>query len=433
MGDETRASQQTQNVDLFEESQNELKQQAWARLVPITQHKGATTYELYQDSTSFGRAAPMVDIIIQDPGISGKHCTIRKESIGHKSNDYVVWLEDHSTNGTFINHEIIGKGSKRLLQNGATVDLLFRGKGKDSNISFIFQDCRKEEAEQHEEGGPHQFFHLMQILGTGTFAKVRLAIEKDTGDHYAIKIIDKKKFLMSNATKRKNPLMDEVKILSQLSHPNIIGIKRVFETETTLYLVLELVTGGELLDKILEEKHFPEEKARNYFRQMLEAECYLHAQDIAHRDLKPENILLKDPDSDIIKLSDFGLSRVVDQASFMKTICGTPQYVAPEILTSNRNEGYGLACDLWSSGVILYIMLVGYPPFSDTKPKPVFEQIKTGDYDFPKDYWSGISPSAIYLIKRLLTVDPRKRITAKEALESAWMKGLTHDENEKNF
>jgi len=223
-------------------------------------------------------------------------------------------------------------------------------------------------------------------------------------------------------------LRSSLNFLIQIS----LELKEFFETETTLYLVLELVTGGELLDKILEEKHFPEDKARNYFRQMLEAEIYLHAQDIAHLDLKPENILLKEPDSDIIKLSDFGLSRVVDQASFMKTICGTPQYVAPEILTSNRNEGYGLACDLWSSGVILYIMLVGYPPFSDTKPKPVFEQIKTGDYDFPKDYWSDISPSAIYLIKRLLTVDPRKRITAKEALESAWMRGLTHDENEKN-
>jgi len=225
--------------------------------------------------------------------------------------------------------------------------------------------------------------------------------------------------------------MDEVKILSKLDHPNIIGIKRAFETETTLYLVLELVTGGELLEKILTEKKFSEDKARNYFRQILEATKYLHAQGIAHRDLKPENILLKDQDSDIIKLSDFGLSRVVDHTSFMKTICGTPQYVAPEILSSNRTEGYGLACDLWSIGVILYIMLVGYPPFSENKPNAVFEQIKHGEYEFPYEHWSRISPSAIHLIRRLLTTDPRKRITAAEALESAWIQGISFvDENE---
>jgi len=252
-----------------------------------------------------------------------------------------------------------------------------------------------------------------------------------------MKIIDKKKFLLTtHGSKRQNPLMDEVKILSNLDHPNIIGIKRAFETESSLYLVLELVTGGELLDKIAAEKKFSEDKARNYFKQILEATKYLHEQGIAHRDLKPENILLKDQDSEIIKISDFGLSRVVDQASFMKTICGTPQYVAPEILsTCTRSPGYGLACDLWSSGVILYIMLVGYHPFkenNENKTFPVYEQIQKGEYEFAKEHWSRISPSAIYLIKRLLTVDPRKRITAAEALESAWLRGLPIDENEMN-
>jgi len=132
--------------------------------------------------------------------------------------------------------------------------------------------------------------------------------------------------------------------------------------------------------------------------------------------------LLKDEKSDIIKLSDFGLSRMVDQASFMKTICGTPQYVAPEILTSSKSEGYGLACDLWSLGVILYIMLVGYPPFNDTKPKSVFEQIKAADFDFPNEYWGNISEAAKDLIRKLLTLDPQKRITVEEALNSPWMK-----------
>jgi len=140
--------------------------------------------------------------------------------------------------------------------------------------------------------------------------------------------------------------MDEVNILSKIKHPNIIGIHETFETESTLYIILELVTGGELFNKITSEDQLPENQAIAYFQQMLQAIKYLHDKGIAHRDLKPENILLKDENSDIIKISDFGLSRVVGQASFMKTICGTPQYVAPEILQSKTTEGYGTACDL---------------------------------------------------------------------------------------
>jgi len=210
-------------------------------------------------------------------------------------------------------------------------------------------------------------------------------------------------------------------ILKKVKHPHIVGLKDLFETDTTLCLVVELIDGGELFDKIVSQGQFSEDQARNYFRQMLEATKYLHEQGIAHRDLKPENILLKDPTSDIIKLSDFGLSRMVNQASFMKTVCGTPQYVAPEILSSNK-EGYGLACDLWSLGVILYIMLGGYPPFNETKAKNVFEQIKSADFDFPDEYWSVISQPAKDLIQRLLTLDPQKRITVVEALNSPWMK-----------
>jgi len=173
---------------------------------------------------------------------------------------------------------------------------------------------------------------------------------------------------------------------------------------------------------IVSEEKFSEDKARDYFLQMLQATQYLHKQGIAHRDLKPENILLKDKTHSVIKLSDFGLSRVVDEASFMKTMCGTPQYVAPEILCATKTGGYGVECDLWSLGVILYIMLVGYPPFNDEKPKKtVFEQIKTGDYDFNEQFWSGISQSVKDLISLLLTVDPHKRLTVSEALQHPWV------------
>lgn len=159
---------------------------------------------------------------------------------------------------------------------------------------------------------------------SGNFATVVLGIHKENGRQFAIKIIDKKKFAMSNATNRKNALLGEVEILKKMTHPGCIGIEEMFETNTKLYLVLELVTGGELFDRIVEEQYFEEHRARRYLVQMLQAIKYLHDQNIAHRDLKPENILLKSKDDDTIKISDFGLARVMgDEASKMQTMCGT--------------------------------------------------------------------------------------------------------------
>jgi serine/threonine protein kinase len=164
------------------------------------------------------------------------------------------------------------------------------------------------------------FFHTR----SGNFATVVLGIHKENGRQFAIKIIDKKKFAMSNATNRKNALLGEVEILKKMTHPGCIGIEEMFETNTKLYLVLELVTGGELFDRIVEEQYFEEHRARRYFVQMLQSIKYLHDQNIAHRDLKPENILLKSKDDDTIKISDFGLARVMgDEASKMQTMCGT--------------------------------------------------------------------------------------------------------------
>jgi len=218
--------------------------------------------------------------------------------------------------------------------------------------------------------------------------------------------------------------MDEVKILSHLSHPNIIGIHNVYETEVYLYIVLELVTGGELFDKIVEEGNFSEEKARNYFIQMLEAVKYLHSQGIAHRDLKPENILLKDRNSDIIKISDFGLSRVTDGNTTMQTFCGTLQYLAPEVLNTEKNQaGYGKECDLWSLGVILYIMISGIPPFNDNSH--ISNQISKAQFEFPHDFWHDKSESVKDLITKLLNPDPTKRLTAEESLAHSWVGVIT--------
>jgi serine/threonine-protein kinase Chk2 len=390
----------------------------WGRLISLNSSQ-YPNIELEKDETTLGRHSGC-DHQFNQPGISGIHCKIIRERISQETFNHLVWVEDLSTNGTFIGRDLIGKGKRVLLNSGMTISLLKPAKNINY-ISYLYQDV-KEDLHEMEEGGPQKDYDIREVLGTGNFATVKLAIHKATGEKYAIKIIDKKKFLLSSSSRRKNTLMDEVNILKRVSHPNIISIKDVYESSQKLYLVLELVTGGELFDRILTAGRFDEDKAREFFIQMLQAVDYLHEQNIVHRDLKPENILLKSKTEDIIKISDFGLSRVFNEnASMMKTMCGTPQYVAPEVLTDAQSEGYGPACDLWSLGVILYILLSGKFPFKNDSTGAVYEQIKTANFVFDND-WDNISEEAKDLIRHLLTVDPKKRWTAKEALNSPWIR-----------
>ncbi|GFN76867.1 calcium/calmodulin-dependent protein kinase type 1 [Plakobranchus ocellatus] len=217
--------------------------------------------------------------------------------------------------------------------------------------------------------------------------------------------------------------MGEVKILKALKHPCIIGIEDVIDTPDMLYIVLELVEGGELFDKIISIDKYSEDTAKMLFYQMAVAIKYLHDQGITHRDLKPENILLATDELEtLIKVTDFGLSKFVDAGSMMKTFCGTPSYLAPEILLTAGSGAYTKAIDCWSLGVILFIMLSGYPPFSDErKDMDLPKQIMGGHYSFPKQYWGDVSETAIDLMKKMMVVDPKKRLTFDEVLSHPWL------------
>jgi len=183
---------------------------------------------------------------------------------------------------------------------------------------------------------------------------------------------------------------------------------------------MELVTGGELFDRIVEKGSYSEEDAKELVRKIVSAVEYLHSKGIAHRDLKPENLLVKSLENDTeVKIADFGLSKIIDQEKMMQTACGTPGYVAPEVLQA---EGYGEEVDMWSIGVITYILLCGFPPFYSESVPEVFEQIMKAEYDYPAEYWDDISDDAKDFINHLLVVDVKKRLTAKKALEHAWLK-----------
>lgn len=259
------------------------------------------------------------------------------------------------------------------------------------------------------------FYDIGDKLGSGHFAVVKVAHHKATKKDFAVKIIDKRK-LVGN---QKSSVMQEVAILEQLDHPNIIKLKEIFETPRRLNLVMELVTGGELFDRIVEKGSYSEKDAALLVRDIASACMYLHSKKIVHRDLKPENLLYesKAPDAKI-KLADFGLSTLVAEEDMLKTACGTPGYVAPEVLS---NKGYGAAVDIWSVGVILYILLCGFPPFYEENTAKLFDQIMNARYDFPSPYWDDISEQAKDLIKHLLVVDPNQRFTAKQLIEHPWI------------
>jgi len=197
-------------------------------------------------------------------------------------------------------------------------------------------------------------------------------------------------------------------------------LKEVFETDEFLYIVTELVTGGELFDRIVSKGSYTEKDAAALVVKFLEALDYIHDKGIVHRDLKPENLLLKSKNSDTdVKLADFGLSKILGSDVMMQTACGTPGYVAPEILQA---RGYGKEVDLWSVGVITYILICGFPPFYNENIPLLFESIMKAEFEYPNEYWAHVSDDAIEFIDSLLVVDPRKRLSAKQALTHPWLK-----------
>ncbi|XP_042866542.1 calcium/calmodulin-dependent protein kinase type 1 isoform X2 [Penaeus japonicus] len=274
----------------------------------------------------------------------------------------------------------------------------------------------KKEKEEGKMPSVEDKYNLKDLLGTGAFSQVRLAeVKDDPSRMVAIKIIDKK------ALKGKeDSLENEIKVLRRLTHPNIVQLLETFEDKHKVYLVMELVTGGELFDRIVEKGSYTEKDASHLIRQVLEAVDYMHDQGVVHRDLKPENLLYYSQDEDSkIMISDFGLSKMED-SGIMATACGTPGYVAPEVLAQ---KPYGKAVDVWSIGVIAYILLCGYPPFYDENDANLFAQILKGEFEFDSPYWDEISDSAKDFIRQLMCVDVEKRYTCKQSLGHPWISG----------
>uniref|UniRef100_A0A3Q3K6H2 calcium/calmodulin-dependent protein kinase n=1 Tax=Monopterus albus TaxID=43700 RepID=A0A3Q3K6H2_MONAL len=259
-------------------------------------------------------------------------------------------------------------------------------------------------------------YQLYEELGKGAFSVVRRCIKKSTGQEYAAKIINTKKLSARDHQK----LEREARICRLLKHPNIVRLHDSISEEGFHYLVFDLVTGGELFEDIVAREYYSEVDASQCINQILESVSHIHQHDIVHRDLKPENLLLASKMKEAaVKLADFGLAIEVqgDQQAWFG-FAGTPGYLSPEVL---RKDPYGKPVDIWACGVILYILLVGYPPFWDEDQHKLYQQIKAGAYDFPSPEWDTVTPEAKNLINQMLTINPAKRITADQALKHPWV------------
>uniref|UniRef100_A0A3Q0SFJ2 non-specific serine/threonine protein kinase n=1 Tax=Amphilophus citrinellus TaxID=61819 RepID=A0A3Q0SFJ2_AMPCI len=258
-------------------------------------------------------------------------------------------------------------------------------------------------------------YKVGKVIGDGNFAVVKECVERSTGQEYALKIIDK-----ARCCGKEHLIENEVAVLRRVRHPSIIQLIEVDETPTQLFLVMELVKGGDLFDAITSSTKYSERDSSAMVFNLAGAIKYLHRMNIVHRDIKPENLLVCEyPDgTKSLKLGDFGLATVVEGPLY--TVCGTPTYVAPEIIAET---GYGLKVDIWAAGVITYILLCGFPPFrsENNVQEELFDQILRGKLEFPSPDWDTISLPAKMLISQMLQVNVDARFTAEEVLSHPWV------------
>ncbi|KAF9919196.1 hypothetical protein FBU30_011131 [Linnemannia zychae] len=331
---------------------------------------------------------------------------------------------DLVSNGTFINGVKVGVNRRVELKHLDQITYLQKdglasrkslGSGKKDpySESYKFTFIEGDPAETLTFEGQYE---LGPVLGSGNFATVFRATNRKTGVVYAVKAVKKNEAF--NA-KVEASLEREIGILMSIDHPNLLRIRQVFNEEHHYYVVTELAPDGELFDQIIDKQKFSESEARHIFRQVLHGVKYLHDRGVVHRDLKPENILVMDKESMTVKVSDFGLAKMIGDYEFQNTVCGTPSYVAPEVI--NRSS-YGKGVDMWSLGVVLYICLCGFPPFSDDLAPPNLRtQVLNSMYTFPSPYWDDVSDEAVDLIQVLLAQNIEDRHTVDEALEHVWM------------
>lgn len=348
--------------------------------------------------------------------------------------DNTLWIQDTSTNGTHLNGNRLVKGSNYIVNQGDEISVgigvpldvirfvvLFSDKYNPSNSenSSVIKD----------EGIYKEFIIKNETIGQGAFATVKKVIERSTGDSYAVKIINRRRAIHAGGKGAMLGVNRELEILRKLNHPNIVRLKSFYEDVENYYLVMELVPGGDLMDFVAANGAIGEDATQVITKQILDGIAYVHRMGISHRDLKPDNILIMQDDPILVKITDFGLAKISDNATFMKTFCGTLAYVAPEVITGKYDlqqsqdspVNYSNLVDIWSLGCLVYVLLTSHLPFNGRTQTQMFQKIKSGEFhESPLNSYK-VSEEGRDFLKCCLQVDPRLRLTAEEALKHPWL------------
>ncbi|KAJ1743032.1 hypothetical protein LPJ78_003491 [Coemansia sp. RSA 989] len=372
-------------------------------------------------SMSVGRRTTC-DIQIEDGHVSSHHCNI---SASHdlETGEYIVTCTDLSTHGTYLNGTNIGKGNTAKLTHGDVLEL------KSHHYITYLQKMRKP----YRNNGLETKYQVLknEKLGNGTFAEVYRAYDKKTQKQLAVKIMSKHFFSHNGTANGGTNYMREISLLRSIRHKNIVRIYDVEEGAMEVYIFMSLLSGGDLFDRISTQGALDEDEAKFITYQVLGALKCLHDANIVHRDIKPENTLLvsKKPYSQVM-LTDFGMAKAMGQKKILTTMCGTFQYIAPEMLNSKTNpgqaleEGYTAKVDCWSLGVMVYAMVSCSHPFSageDNDIRQLIAQIKSGTLDFSDPIWKQLSSDCRSFITHLLKLDPNERMSVKQAFEHPWI------------
>ncbi|KAH9859143.1 Pkinase-domain-containing protein [Lenzites betulinus] len=414
-----QTQQQTQSTQEASQPEYIVDEHLWGFLIPCSANLRRIDFQKVRPKYQIGRNTEQHknDIILPGMKISNFHAIIEWD--GDETIRSAVMVTDMSSNGTYINGEKIGKGHYKVLRDGNEIAF---GTAVPQPHNGGLEDYRF--VYRHMASGP-------PTLGKGSFATVMKALHKEEGKWYAVKMIQANKLRkgLSNASLNgvqegdgSNNFAREINILERLQHPNICQLKEVFFERYSINLVLEWVPGGDLLDYILKKEGLEEAEAQYLTYQICDALAYVHGQGIAHRDLKPENVLLTDDQPPRVKVADFGLAKVVDSMTMLRTMCGTPVYLAPEVVNQAPDEGYHQVVDSWSVGVIVFSMLTMSTPFGEENmEKDVKERVATRQVEWRILHEFNVSEEGEHFISKLLEYDPRERMSLADARHHPWL------------
>ncbi|KDR75942.1 hypothetical protein GALMADRAFT_68135 [Galerina marginata CBS 339.88] len=424
--DSQDSDQQTQTQSTQQASQPQtvaLDAHLWGYLQPCSQALTRIDFWKIHPRYTIGRNTELNQVVLPGFKVSNQHCILTWDG---KDRESTVVALDLSSNGTFINGEKIGKNQTRILREGNEIAF---GTSIPQPHNAGLEDYRfvyRHTAAGVPLEGLYAHYDLGIELGKGSFATVRKAVHRVSGQWFAVKMINGSKTVRRGGhgnTSRNSTFAREISIMEKLEHRNICKLVEVFfQDDNAINLVLELVDGGDLLEHILKNGGLPEVNARDITYQMCDALAYIHSKGVTHRDLKPENVLLSVDNPPLIKVADFGLAKVVDSLTMLRTMCGTPSYLAPEVVQQDNRDGYDNLVDSWSVGVIVFSMLTNAGPFIEDENQEIKTRILERRVDWGTLANFPITNEAHQFIRGLLQEDPRRRLSLTNALKHQWLR-----------